>query len=153
MHFSRSRGSRARARDKAHKDEIEVFSFSWGAAQTGSRLERRWRGSREGLLPGHPLHDADQQGGAEPDARLRNREALPEATLTCRKAGGSQVEFLKIKLADVLVSSYQNGGSNLSDLKADALPADQLSLNFAKIDFLYTVDRTGETVETVFDQR
>ena len=71
----------------------------------------------------------------------------PQATLTCRKAGGpGQVEFLKIKLFDVLVSSYQTGG----DTQHDNVPTDQFSLNFVKIDFLYTVARTGEMVETLF---
>ena len=31
--------------------------------------------------------------------------------LTVRKAGGSQQEYLKIKLNDILVSSYAIGGS------------------------------------------
>ena len=79
---------------------------------------------------------------------------FPTATLTCRKAGGSQVEFLKIKLADILVSSFQNGGLGQgSDIKQDELPLDQLSLNFVKIDFLYTVDKTGETTQAAFDLR
>ena len=69
------------------------------------------------------------------------------ATLTCRKAGGSgQVEFLKIKLDDCLVSSYRHRRHYLR--ASDALPTDQFSLNFVKIDFLYTNARTGETVET-----
>ena len=52
----------------------------------------------------------------------------------------------------MLVSSYQNGGNN-SGAEADEFPQDQLSLIFAKIDFLYTVDRTGETIEATFDVR
>ena len=68
------------------------------------------------------------------------------ATLTCRKAG---FEFLKIKLDDVIISSYQTGG----DAETDDRPEDQFSLNFVKIDFLYSVQRTGKTVETSFDSR
>ena len=71
---------------------------------------------------------------------------FPSAILTCRKAGGSSLEFLKIKLTDVLISSYQTGGHT-----SDDSPEDQFSLNFVKIDFLYTVQRTGEMVETAFD--
>ena len=54
---------------------------------------------------------------------------------------------MKIRLSDCLVSSYEDGGSTLDDL-----PTDQFSLAFVKIDFLYTVARTGEQIETVFDQ-
>jgi type VI protein secretion system component Hcp len=60
------------------------------------------------------------------------------------------VEFLKIKLSDVLVSSFEPNGSRGKD--APDLPTEAVSLNFVKIDVLYTVDRTGEVVETAFDQ-
>ena len=53
------------------------------------------------------------------------------ATLTVRKAGKDQQEYYIVKLSDNLVSSYQSGGSEGSN----ALPVDQFSLNFAKIEF------------------
>jgi type VI secretion system secreted protein Hcp len=82
---------------------------------------------------------------------------ISSGLLTCRKAGGpNQVEFMTIKLTDCLVSSYQNG-AHLIDTGFSVLggnedkPSDQMTLNFVKIDFLYTVDRTGEVVESSFD--
>jgi type VI secretion system (T6SS) effector Hcp len=82
--------------------------------------------------------------------RCSSREAgrqLNEADLTLRKAGGpGQVEFLKIKMTDCLVSSYQVGGNS-----SDAAPEDQFSIEFQKVDYMYTVARTGEVVETAFD--
>ena len=57
---------------------------------------------------------------------------IKEALLICRKAGKEQQEYLKIKFADLLVSSYQTGGS-----AGDVVPVDQISLNFAKIEFSY----------------
>lgn len=47
---------------------------------------------------------------------------FPEATLTIPKGGGSQ-EYLEIKLTDVMISSYQAGGSQ-------DLPTETFSLNF-----------------------
>ena len=69
---------------------------------------------------------------------------LQSTTLTCRKA---DFEFQKVRLFDVLVSSYQTGGA--TD-QADR-PEDHFSLNFVKIDFHYTAQRTGEVVETSVD--
>ena len=60
-------------------------------------------------------------------------EHIKEATLTCRKAGKEQQEYLKIKLSDFIVSSYQTGGSNHDGV----VPVDQISLNFSKIEFEY----------------
>src|SRR5690606_37166795 len=57
---------------------------------------------------------------------------IKEATLTCRKAGGEQQEYLKVKFTDLLISSYQTGGS-----RGDLIPVDQVSFNFSKIEFEY----------------
>jgi hypothetical protein len=48
----------------------------------------------------------------------------------------------------LLISSYQTGGNAAGD---ETMPTDQFSLNFVRIDFLYTVPKTGETVESTFD--
>src|SRR3546814_1461695 len=58
-------------------------------------------------------------------------EHIKEVVLTCRKASGKggQVEYLKVTKNDVMVSSYQNGGSS----GASSNPMDQFSLNFVKI--------------------
>jgi type VI secretion system secreted protein Hcp len=135
--------------DKGHPDEIEIESFSWGVTNTGSASSGGGGGS--GKAVGQDFHFTTGMSKASPSLMLAcaTGRHFPQATLTCRKAGGpSQVEFLKIKLTDFLVSSYQTGG----DAGGDApVPTDQFSLNFAKIDFLYTQPRTGEVVETTFD--
>jgi type VI secretion system secreted protein Hcp len=70
---------------------------------------------------------------------------LPSALLTLHKAGDKGIEFLKIKLSDCLVSSYQDGGQS-----GDGdLPTDEFSLAFQKIDVMYTSPKTGETVEGI----
>jgi type VI protein secretion system component Hcp len=64
--------------------------------------------------------------------------------------------FLKIKLTDVLVSSYQSEASNKGDHPAD-VPEDDLSISFAKIDVIYTPQgadgKPGTPVEVLFDTR
>jgi type VI secretion system secreted protein Hcp len=78
-------------------------------------------------------------------------EHIKEANFTARKSGQLPVDFLKIKLTDVLVSSYQTGGSG------DVLPMDQLSLNFAKIEFSYYPQRPDGSLEApitvIFDRK
>jgi type VI secretion system secreted protein Hcp len=58
-----------------------------------------------------------------------NGKHLKEAALTCRKAGGTQQDFLKVTMSDVLISSYQTGGS-----QGGEVPMDQISLNYSKIE-------------------
>jgi type VI secretion system secreted protein Hcp len=131
--------------DKGHPNEIQVDSFSWGVTNTGNAI------GGAGRAVGQDFHFATHTSKASPNLMLAcaTGQHFPAALLTLRKAGGSsQVEFLKIKLTDVLVSSYQLGGARVGE---SPLPEDHFSLNFAKVDYLYTVARTGEMVETVFD--
>jgi type VI secretion system secreted protein Hcp len=132
--------------DKTHKGEIDIQSFSWGLASAGASSG----GGSTGKVAVQDFHFTMPMSKASPKLMLAcaTGKHIREATLTCRKAGGTQVEFLKIKLSDVLVSSYQTGGDTSEDF-----PTDQLSLNFVKIDFLYTVARTGEVVEAEFSQQ
>jgi len=135
--------------DKGHPGEIEVDSFSWGVAQTGT--SGGGSGGGAGRAVSQDFHFSTPLSKASPNLMLAcaTGKHLPIALLTCRKAGGTgQVEFLKIKLTDVLVSSYALGGSGGGEAP---VPEDQFSLNFTKIDFLYTQQRTGEVVETAFD--
>ena len=150
--FLKLDGIEGESNDKAHKGEIEISSYSWGVANSGSFSHGG--GGGEGKATFQDLHFGMPMSKASPKlmSSCATGKHIPSAVLTCRKAGGTQTEFLKIKLADVLVSSYQNGGNN-SGPDADQFPQDQLSLVFAKIDFLYTVDRTGETSEAEFDVR
>jgi len=55
--------------------------------------------------------------------------------LTVRKAGENPVEYLKIKLTEVLVSSVSTGGSGGEDRLTE-----NVTLNFAKV----AVDYTGQ---------
>lgn len=148
--FLKIDGIEGESSDKTHKGEIEIESFSWGAANTGTGSVGGGAGA--GKVSFQDFHFTMPISKASPALMqaCATGKHFPTATLTCRKAGGSQVEFLKIKLADILVSSYANGGA---DIKQDELPVDQLSLNFVKIDFLYTVDRTAETAQAAFNLR
>jgi len=54
-------------------------------------------------------------------------KAIKEAILTCRRASGKQEEYLRIKMSDVIVSSYRTGNAD-----ADRV-FDDVTLNFVKI--------------------
>jgi type VI secretion system secreted protein Hcp len=66
------------------------------------------------------------------------------ATLHVRKAGEKPVEYLKLKLSDVLVSSYKTGTGH------DAVPTESVSLNFTKIEMTFTPSgSSGQKVKPV----
>jgi type VI secretion system secreted protein Hcp len=67
---------------------------------------------------------------------------IAEVELVLRYPGGTnQVEYLEIKLQDVIVSSVKAAGTATS---GDALPLEEVSFNYAKIRMTYqAVDESG----------
>jgi type VI secretion system secreted protein Hcp len=143
--FLKIEGIEGESDDKRHPGEIEIESFSWGVTQTGTA----GGGGAGGRAVAQDFHFTAPVSKASPSLMLAcaTGRHSPSATLTLRRGGAANgFEFLKIKLTDVLISSYSLGGDT-----SDTSPTDQVSLNFLKMDFLYTVQRTGETVETTVD--
>ncbi len=71
-----------------------------------------------------------------------NGEHIADAKLTCRKAGKEQQEYLIFKFTDLLVASYQSGGSH-----GDMVPTDQISLNFSKIEIEYKPQKADGSLD------
>jgi len=125
--------------DDAHKDEIEVFSFSWGVTNSGSMSFGS--GGGEGKATFHDLNFTHSVDKASPVLMqsCASGQHLKEAVLVARKSSseGTGQEFLKITLSDVLVSSYQvsgqdtigGGGVDLS-LTAALATSDNVSSGF-----------------------
>jgi type VI secretion system secreted protein Hcp len=131
-YFLKLEGIKGESSDSKHKDEIEIVSFSWGVTQSGQIGVGGGGGS--GKVQFNDLQVTSRVSKASPVLFLAcaTGQHLKEATLAVRKAGGDQVEYLKIKLTDVLVSSYQEAGGGEEDR-----PLDVVSFNFAKIEFSY----------------
>ena len=95
--------------DDKHKDWIEVLSWSWGTSQSTGK-------TRKGEAPALCINDltfTKYVDSSSPQLIMNGvlGQAAAEATLTMRKAGKDQQEFLTIKMEDVLVSSYQTGAN------------------------------------------
>ena len=135
--------------DQTHAAWIELSSFSWGASNSGSQASGGGGGA--GKVSFQDLHCEGHTSKASPNLMLAcaTGKHISSALLSLAQspgATGAQLEFMKIKLSDVLISSYQNAGAE----QGDDRPLDGFSLNFVKIDFLFTAP-SGETVEVAFD--
>ena len=116
--------------DAKHKDEIEVLSYSWGVTNAGSMAHGT--GGGEGKATFHDLsfvHNIDKASPVLMQACATGVH-LKEATITHRKAGKGQQEFLIIKMNDVIVTSVTDGDSENSRVET-------VSLAFAKVDLEY----------------
>jgi len=119
--------------DDKHKGEIDLESWSWGETQSGTSSGQGGGGA--GKVSMQDFHFVMKINKASPKLMLAcaTGQHIPKAVLVCRKAGTEQQEFFKVTMSDLLVSSYQTGGSGHSDI----VPTDQISLNFSKIEFEY----------------
>lgn len=120
------------SQDKTHKEEIDVLAWSWGVSNAGSF--HTGGGGGAGKANVQDLSFTKYIDLASTDIFLAtcNGKHLPEATLVVRKAGETPLEYLTIKMSDVLITSYQTGGSGGEDRLTE-----NVSLNFAKVQLTY----------------
>jgi type VI secretion system secreted protein Hcp len=131
-YFLKIDGIQGESKADKHKDEIDIQSFSWGATQSGTFAAGGGGGA--GKVSMQDFHFTMPDNKASPALFLACAQGdhIKNATFVARKAGKEQQEFLKVTMSDVLVSSFQTGGSG-----GDIVPTDQISLNFAKIEVEY----------------
>jgi type VI secretion system secreted protein Hcp len=132
-YFMRIDGVPGESVDAKHKGEIDVESWSWGETQPAP-AGGAGSGGGSGKVQMQDLHFTARVSKASPNLMLAcaSGKHFKSAVLTARKAGKSQEEFLTFSLSDVLVSAYQTGGA-----EGEVVPADSISLNFAKIQMEY----------------
>ena len=118
--------------DDKHRNEIEIAAFSWGATNvvdvaTGGA-------AAAGKVSMQDFHVSMQMSKASPALFLScaTGKRLKEATLTARRAGKDQQEFLKVKMTDLIVTSYMSQGADGGDA-----PMETVSFNFGRMDIEY----------------
>lgn len=142
-YFLKIDGIDGESQDHKHKNEIELESWSWGETNAGT--SGHGGGAGTGKVSMQDFHFVMRANKSSPKLFLAcaNGEHIKKATLTCRKAGKDQQEYLKVDMCDVLVSSYQTGGS----ASGDGAPMDQISLNFTKIEMEYKPQKADGTLD------
>ena len=122
--------------DSKHKGEIDVLSFSFGESND---RPPGGGGGGAGKVEMSDFTFTARTSKASPllFQHCAQGKHIKQALLTVRKAGGSQQEYLKIKLNDVLISSYALGGD-----EDEPTPHDAFSLNFVKLSFDYAPQKS-----------
>ena len=130
-YFLKLDGIPGESTDAKHKDEIDVLAFSWGVSHPKAPGPG---GGGAGKAVFEDLLVVAHTSKASPKLWLAcaSGQHIKSAILTCRKPGKAPLEFLKITLTDVLISSYEIDGSD------EEPPLDQIALAFAKVETVYT---------------
>jgi len=118
--------------DDKHKGEIELLSWSWGVAQTGSM--GHGSGGGEGKASFQDFNFTHIIDKASPNLMkaCATGEHIKEATITARKAGKGQQEFLIFKMNDIIITGVHPSGTG-----GDGGLVESVTLQCAKVDMEY----------------
>jgi type VI secretion system secreted protein Hcp len=131
-YFLKFDGIKGESTDVKHKDEIDVESWSWGETHAGANHPGGGGGAGKVSMQDFQFVMGLNKASIGLMKACATGQHIKTATLSARKAGKGQQEYLTFKFHDVLVSSFQTGGSE------DAVvPADSVSFNFAKLEVEY----------------
>jgi len=130
--FLKMDGVEGESRDNKHKNEIELLSFSFGATQPGSAGHGGGAGVAKVQVNDLQISKYFDKASPKLFEACATGKHTPKVVITCRKAGGSQQEYLTITLSEVIVSSIQDSGSG-----GETLPSESVTLNFTKIEIEY----------------
>lgn len=127
--------------DDKHKDQIELLSWSWGI--TNPAPHAAGGSGVAGKATFHDLSFTHKIDKATPVLMQRCATGvhLKDATITHRKAGKGQQEFLVIKMNDVIVTSVtevDDGGDHV---------AETVTLAFAKVNVEYKPQKADGSLD------
>jgi len=123
--------------DDKHKDAIEVLSWNWGVTQAGTM--HMGTGGGAGKVHVQDLTFTKLVDKASPILikYACSGKHVPSALLTVRKAGGTALEYVKITISDLLITSVSLGGTGGVQL------SETVTLNFSKVKFEYVPQKTA----------
>jgi type VI secretion system secreted protein Hcp len=143
-YFLKLDGISGESKDSKHKGEIEVLSFTFGEAQSGSSGSGGGAGAGKVQMTDFSFTARTTKASPQLFLHCAQGKHIKQAILTVRKAGGSQQEYLIIKLNDVLVSSYALG-SGVGESEGE--PHDAFALNFVKLSYDYKPQKADGSLD------
>jgi len=121
--------------DSAHKDQIEVMSWSHSFSQPTSAT-RSSAGGGTVEMASHSDFSFQKYMDAATDDLIKacwSGKHQEKATLHCYRADGDNkpVKYLEIEMEDVVISSYSTGGG------PGDIPVESVTLNYAIVTYKY----------------
>ena len=133
-----------------HKDEIQLYNWSWGASNAANISGG---GMAVGKGQAQDLHFTKKYDRASPNISKNciSGKHSKDATISMSIAGGSQEDFLVIKLKEVYITSHQVTAGSGGEV------TDSVSMAYADIEYAYKPQKPdgslGGEVKFGVDQR
>lgn len=120
------------SQDAKHPNEIDVLAWSWGLSQSGTTHSGSGGGAGKVNVQDLSLTKYVDAASHNLIMATCTGKHFKEALLTVRKAGDKPLEYIKITMKEVLVSSICTGGSGGEDRLTE-----NVTLNFAEFKLEY----------------
>lgn len=140
-YFLKIDGISGESYDAAHPREIQLLSWSFGEHNSGTFAAGGGGGA--GKVEMGDFHFTKYVDTATPPLMqcCCTGKHIQNAVLTCRKAGKTPQEYLKVTFRDLLISSMQQQNSS-----GDAQSVESISFNFAGIRIEYREQKADGTL-------
>jgi type VI secretion system secreted protein Hcp len=122
--------------DDKHKGEIDVLAWSWGATQTGAATAGGGGGAGRAKIQDLTITKYVDKASPALFQFVATGMHIPSVQLSVVRLGGKgdRLEYIRIKLTDVLISSVKSSHSAANDNR----PVEEVSFNFTAIEYTYT---------------
>jgi type VI secretion system secreted protein Hcp len=137
--------------DDKYAGEIDIMQWSWGMTQSGTTHLGPGGGAGKVNVSDLTLTKYVDMSTHELLKACASGKHIASGELIVRKAGSVPLEYMRIEMTDIMVSSYQTGGSE------DGMDRvmETVTLNFAKYNVIYTSQKNdgapGPKGEAGFD--
>lgn len=132
--FLKIDGIEGESTDDKYKGWIEILSFSLGATNPTTATRSSVGGAGSERVNLHDVHIVKQIDKASVKIFEQCCSGLPvkEVTISLNRAGGDKMKYMEIKMEEVVISSFNMGGSHGGDV-----PTESISFNYGKIKKTY----------------
>lgn len=128
------------SKDEKHPDEIDILAWSWGITNSSSWGMGGGGGAGKASVQDLSFTHYIDASSAALMLMCGKGEHIPKGTLVVRKAGGEALEYYKMTMDKIFVTSISTGGSGGEDRLTE-----NVTLNFAKIKIEYKKQKDDGT--------
>lgn len=134
--FLKIEGIKGESKDAKHAGETQILAWSWGMSNSGTA--HMGGGAGAGKVNVQDISITKYIDSGTPDLMLAacNGKHFKTATLVVRKAGEKPLEYLTIKMEDLMVTAVSTGGSGGEDRLTE-----NVTLNFANVKLIYKAQK------------
>ena len=131
--FIKIKGIAGESEDNDHKGENDVLAWSWGMSQSGTMHVGGGGGAGKANFQDLGITKWVDKGSVTLMQHCAKGTHIESANLIVRKAGDKPLEYIKLDMKELIVTSVSTGGSGGEDRLTE-----NVSLNFREWKMTYT---------------